>query len=175
MQDRVAGLFRAYEWFERVIILALLLLLMIVVLWSTTSMGIAIVTALFQRIVSGTEVEHTALADVLGQMHILHDVFGGFLLILIGVELMKTVITYLSHHELHVEVVFTVAMIAIARHAIDLNLKEIKGMEMLGMAALVVTLAVAYWLFRRTAIMGSAPREIDDLPGARSRSERREN
>ena len=148
--SRFAGLKRTYEMFERTVVIALLVLLMAVVLWSTVALGIGIVSTVYARLVTGTTVEHSPLADVIANMHVLHDVFGGFLLILIGLELMKTVVMYLSDHEMHVEVVFTVAMIAIARHAIDLDLKKIGGLEMLGMASLIITLAVAYFLFKKT-------------------------
>jgi uncharacterized membrane protein (DUF373 family) len=151
---RIAGLVRVYERLERVIVISLLVLLMTVMLWATVSMGIGIAASLAARLTAGTTVEDSSLHDVLTRMHVLHDVFGGFLLILIGVELMKTVVMYLSEHELHVEVVFTVAMIAIARHAIDINLKEISGIDMLGMGALVITLAAAFYLYRRATQMG---------------------
>jgi uncharacterized membrane protein (DUF373 family) len=152
---RWSGLLKSYEYFERTIVIALLAMLMSVVLWATVALAIAIGSSLIARITTGVTVDRSPLADVVSRMHILHDVFGAFLLILIGLELMKTVVMYLSDHEMHVEVVFTVAMIAIARHAIDLDLKEMAGVEMLGMAALVITLSVAYYLFRRTAQLGS--------------------
>jgi uncharacterized membrane protein (DUF373 family) len=150
-------LVRAYEYFERVIVITLLALLMVVVLWATVAMGIGIGASLVARLTTGTVVEHSPLADVLSRMSILHEVFGGFLLILIGVELMKTVVMYLSQHELHVEVVFTVAMIAIARHAIDIDPRDVGGTGMLGMSALVITLALAYYLFRRSTAAGGDP------------------
>lgn len=167
--SRFAGLKRAYDMFERTVVIALLVLLMAVVLWSTLALGTGIVSSMFIRLATGTTVEHSPLADVIANMHVLHDVFGGFLLILIGLELMKTVVMYLSDHEMHVEVVFTVAMIAIARHAIDLDLKKIGGLEMLGMASLIITLAVAYFLFKKT--LQPAPARAAD-PAARSAPDR---
>ena len=78
------------------------------------------------------------------------QVFGAFLLILIGVELMRTVVTYLERHELHVEVVFTVAMIAIARHAIDIDIENVEPVALVGMGALILALTLGYYLYRRT-------------------------
>jgi hypothetical protein len=83
-------------------------------------------------------------------LQLLHEVFGSFLLILIGLELMKTVVMYLDRHELHVEVVFTVAMIAIARHAIDLNLAQTPPLLLVGMAALIEGLSLGYYIFQKS-------------------------
>ena len=150
----VKGLVRVYEWLERAIVIGLLVLLMVVVLWASVFLGVAIVQSMYERIVLGQTLDHSPLAVMLERTHMLHDVFGAFLLILIGIELMKTVVVYLSEHEMHVETVFTVAMIAVARHAIDLDLKAMSGIDMLGMAALVITLALAYHLFRRAQLPG---------------------
>ena len=62
---------------------------------------------------------------------------------------MKTVVAYLDEHELHVEVVFTVAMIAIARHAIDLDLAVTPPLTLVGMGVLIVALACGYYIFRK--------------------------
>jgi uncharacterized membrane protein (DUF373 family) len=59
----------------------------------------------------------SAIAFLQGFAHF-RPVSGAFLLILNGVERMRSVVACLEPHELHVEVIFTVEMIAIARHAI---------------------------------------------------------
>ena len=55
-----------------------------------------------------------------------------FLLVLIGVELLETVKMYLAKKTVHVEVVFTVAMIAIARKVIILDVKELFSLTLIG-------------------------------------------
>ena len=83
---------------------------------------------------------------------------GGFLMILIGIELMRTIVVYLAQHELHVEVVFTVAMIAIARHAIDLNLTEISPLTLIGMGVLILSFAAGrHFYHMSTAAKGEHP------------------
>ena len=65
---------------------------------------------------------------------------------------MRTVVTYLERHELHVEVVFmvfTVAMIAIARHAIDVDIEHVEPVALIGMGALILALTLGYFLYRR--------------------------
>jgi len=70
-----------------------------------------------------------------------------FLLVLIGVELLETVKMYLTQKTVHVEVVFTVAMIAIARKVIILDIKEVPSLTLIGISAIIVALSAGYSLF----------------------------
>lgn len=78
------------------------------------------------------------------------DIFGLFLLVLIGIELLESVKTYLLEKEIHVEVVFTVALIAIARKVIILDIKEIPSNTLLGIAAIVIALSIGYYLLKQS-------------------------
>jgi uncharacterized membrane protein (DUF373 family) len=42
-----------------------------------------------------------------------------------------------------------VAIIAIARHAIDLDLKHLDPMQLIGLGALLIALAAGYFFFRK--------------------------
>lgn len=139
---------RAYDVFERFIIFVVLFLLMVVVLWGTGALAVEIASRVVARL-SGSPADPARMLAFLHDFSMLREIFGAFLLILIGVELMKTVVTYLDRHELHVEVVFTVAMIALARHAIDVDLRQIAPLTLVGMAATIAGLAVGYYLFRK--------------------------
>jgi len=79
------------------------------------------------------------------------DIFGLFLLVLIGVELLETIKAYLKENVVHFEVVLTVAMIAIARKVITLDVKDLPAMTLVGIAAIIVALAVAKYFYRRAA------------------------
>ena len=146
MLDR--KILRAYEVFERTIILAVLVLLMIVVLWGTGAFAIEVLSRTWAR-VTGAPPDPAGAIVFLHEFARLREIFGGFLLLLIGVELMKSVVTYLDRHELHVEVVFTVAMIALARHAIDLDLHTVPPLTLVGLAAAIAGLAFGYYIFRK--------------------------
>jgi len=141
---------RAYVWFERAIVLALLALLMVIVAWGTASLAREIVVRVASRVMGIPPAANAPPHEFFERLAVLHDVFGAFLLILIGLELMKTVVMYLDQHELHVEVVFTVAMIAIARHAIDLNLAETPPLVLVGMGVLILALSIGHYFFRKT-------------------------
>ena len=84
---------------------------------------------------------------------LLHDVFAGFLMLLIGLELMKTIVMYLEEHIIHVEVVLSVAMIAIARHAIDVDYKVVPPLAMIGMGSIIIALAVGYFFFKKASLI----------------------
>jgi uncharacterized membrane protein (DUF373 family) len=77
------------------------------------------------------------------------QIFGFFLLILIGVELLETIKAYLAEHVVHVDIVLEVALIAIARKVIILDLQDYSGVTVLAIAALIVSLALAYYLEKR--------------------------
>ncbi len=74
------------------------------------------------------------------------EIFGFFLLILIGLELIQSLKAYLKRDVVHVRLVLEVALIAIARKIIILEPNSAAGTTMLGVAALVFALAVAYYL-----------------------------
>lgn len=81
----------------------------------------------------------------------LHEVFAGFLTLLTGLELMKTIAMYLEEHVIHVEVVLTVAMIAIAiaGHAMDVDYKTAPPLSLIGIAAIITALAVGFYYFKK--------------------------
>lgn len=77
------------------------------------------------------------------------ELFGFFLLILIGIELLESIKAYLQDQVIHSEIVLEVALIAIARKVIILDLKEYNSTTILGIAALIITIAGAYYIIRR--------------------------
>ena len=84
------------------------------------------------------------------EVHELLELFGLFLLVLIGIELLHSVKTYVVRREFHLETVLTVAMIAVARKIIVLEPKELPEGTLLGIAALVIAIALGYYLMRRS-------------------------
>jgi uncharacterized membrane protein (DUF373 family) len=84
------------------------------------------------------------------EVHELLELFGLFLLVLIGIELLHSVKTYIVRREIHLETVLTVAMIAVARKIIVLEPKELPEGALLGIAALVIALALGYYVMRRS-------------------------
>jgi uncharacterized membrane protein (DUF373 family) len=126
--------------FEKVIILTLIGLMMVVVLLSTVELGWIILQDILTPPV------------VLLEINELLDVFGFFMLVLIGLELLETIKAYLVEHTIHTEVVLEVALIAIARKVIILEVKDLPSLTLVGIAAILATLAAAYYIIKRLSI-----------------------
>lgn len=123
---------------ERTIVIALIVMMTVVLLLTTVDLGWLIIQDIFTEPVFLLEVEE------------LLDIFSFFLLVLIGIELLETIKTYFDEHVVHAEIVLEVAMIAIARKVITLDYKEFPGVTLIGIAAIIVALAVAFFFIKRT-------------------------
>jgi uncharacterized membrane protein (DUF373 family) len=97
------------------------------------------------------------LASTGGLQVALQNVFGGVLLVLLGLELIDTLKVYFAEHSIRTEVILIVAMIAVGRHIIQLDYEHTSGLELIGMATIVVALAVSYFLVRKSRIGSDAP------------------
>lgn len=82
------------------------------------------------------------------------DIFAFVLLILIGIELLETIKAYLTEHVVHVEIVLEVALIAIARKVIILDTEKYPPLTLLAIAALILTLALGFYLERHGRLLG---------------------
>jgi uncharacterized membrane protein (DUF373 family) len=85
------------------------------------------------------------------------ELFGLFMLVLIGIELLETIMkTYLTNDYPHVEVVLAVAIIAIARKVIVLDAKGTDGLGLLGIAGIILALTAGYFLMKRASSVHKA-------------------
>lgn len=78
------------------------------------------------------------------------ELFGFFLLILIGMELVDSMRAYLVEGSIHSEVVLTVAVIALARKVIVLEAKDYDGTALIGIGIMFAGLAGAYYIIKRS-------------------------
>ena len=138
--------------FERLILYSLISMMALVVLLATVDLG---------RIIAQDIISPPRFLLEIGQVL---DIFGFFLLVLIGVELLDTIKAYLVEGVVHTEIVLEVALIAVARKVIILDVKEISPLALIGIAALVITLAAAYHLHleRRRRSLASAPAQASE-------------
>ncbi len=97
----------------------------------------------------------------------LMDLFGVFMLVLIGIELLDTIKVYLQSNIVHVEVVVLVAIIALARKVIALKAENMSGDKIIGIGVLIVALGLTYYLIKRAGLMAckmdddkADPREV---------------
>ena len=123
--------------FENVIVLTLLTLMMLAVFLSTLELAVI----LYQQII--------APPFLFLNIDEMLKVFGFFLMVLIGLELLESIKAYLEEHRVHAEIVFLVAIVAVSRKVIILNYKETAPEMLYGMAAIIVALGIGYFLVRK--------------------------
>lgn len=79
------------------------------------------------------------------------EIFGLFMLVIIGIELLETIMkTYITQDQPHYEVVISVAIIAIARKVIILDVKEVDSLSLIGIASIIIALTVGYFLMKKS-------------------------
>jgi uncharacterized membrane protein (DUF373 family) len=132
-------MFTILKQFERFLIQALMVMMAIVLALTTLDLGWLIIK------------------DIIGppllllSVNQLLDIFGLFMLVVIGIELLETIMkTYITQGQPHYEVVISVAIIAISRKVIILDLKEVDGLSLIGIASIVVGLTVGYFLMKKS-------------------------
>jgi uncharacterized membrane protein (DUF373 family) len=123
---------------QRFIVTVLAAMLVLVVVLSTAHLGKLIGEELWKQ--------PKFLIPVEG----LIDIFGYFLLVLIGVELLETLRAYLKKDVIHVRVVLEVALIAMARKAIIEEPHLVPPLELFAVAALILALGIAFYFERQT-------------------------
>lgn len=130
--------------FEKVIVLVLLGLMMIAVLAATFELAII----LYQQLIKPPR--------FLLNLEEMLEVFGFFLMVLIGLELLETIKAYLDKDRVHVEVVFLVAIVAAARKIIILDYKTMTPDMLYSISAVIVALGIGYFLVRKALQLNRA-------------------
>jgi uncharacterized membrane protein (DUF373 family) len=77
------------------------------------------------------------------------DIFGRLLLVLIGIELLETIRAFAAKGIVRVEIVLTVAIIALCRKVILIEIGRVTSAEMAGLAMLLAALGLLYWALGR--------------------------
>ena len=126
-----------FKRFERLIVGALIVMMGVVVLLSTVELGWLIIKDIITPPIILLEIDE------------LLDLFGFFLLVLIGLELLETIRSYLVEHVVHAEVVVEVALIAITRKVIILDVKGLPSLALVGVACIILALTAAYFVLKR--------------------------
>lgn len=79
------------------------------------------------------------------------EIFGLFMLVIIGIELFETIMkTYLTEGYDHAQVVLSVAIIAIARKVIILDVKEVDSLTLFGIGIIILALSIGYYLIKKS-------------------------
>jgi uncharacterized membrane protein (DUF373 family) len=134
---------------QKLVVAALTILLMVVVTLSTGHLGVLIAEEVWKP--------PKYLIPVQGLL----EIFGYFLLVLIGVELLETLKAYVKKNVIHVRVVLEVALIAMARKVIVEEPNNVPSLTLFGIAALILALGIAFY-FERQAQIIQAPASSSD-------------
>lgn len=122
---------------QKFTVLALAAMLCVVVILSTLHLGVLIAEEVW------------APPRFLIRVQGLLEIFGYFLLVLIGVELIETLKAYLKKDVIHIRVVLEVALIAMARKVIVEEPNTVPGLTLFGIAALILALGIAFHVERQ--------------------------
>ena len=79
----------------------------------------------------------------------LFQLFGLFLMVLIGLELLSSVRFYLKDHSIHAELMLLIALTAVTRKVVILDAKELDPMTIFAIGFLIMALAVGFFLVSR--------------------------
>jgi uncharacterized membrane protein (DUF373 family) len=131
--------------FERGVYFALMIMLALVIFFGVIELVFILLGALFVDL-------SYRLAN-----HEILQIFGYFLLILIGIELLETIKAYLLKNEIHVEIIILVAIIAVARKIILLDPfveggVELNSMATIALGVVVIALAGSYYLVKKSGV-----------------------
>lgn len=131
-------MFSILKKFEKVMIQTLMVMMAFVLLLTTLDLGWLIIK------------------DIINPPYIflsvtqLLEIFGLFMLVVIGIELLETIMkAYITQNQPHYEVVLSVAIIAIARKVIILDLKEVDSLSLVGIASIIIALTAGYFLMKK--------------------------
>ena len=129
---------RFLKHFERYVVIGLLGMMVVVVFLGTVELGVILVEQMLNP-------PRFILLDINEML----TIFGFFMMVLIGLELIETIKVYLVREMVHVEVILLVAIIAIARKVIVLDVKTLPPLTLVGIAAIVLALSVGYYVLKR--------------------------
>ena len=125
--------------FEHYLVIVLLAMMALVVFLSTVELGVIIV----ERMLTGKP--HLFLLDISDLL----EIFGFFMMILIGLELIETIKIYLVDESIHVEIICLVAIVAVTRKVIILDLYKLPPVSLLGIAAIILALTIGYYFLKK--------------------------
>jgi uncharacterized membrane protein (DUF373 family) len=131
-----------YEKFERVIVSILVVLIAIVVVSAVWSLALKVLSAL---ILSGSfdPTDHA----------VFQGVFGMIFTVIIALEFKRSLLLATARHHpvVQVRVVILIAMLAIVRKLIILDLQTTPAGQLLALSAAILSLGAVYWLVRDQA------------------------
>ena len=122
---------------ERTLLVILTVMMALVLVLATAELGYILIIDIFRPPLFILEIDE------------LLEIFGLFLLVLIGIELLDTMKAYMVEKVIHVEIVFAVALIAVARKVIVLDLAKYPSLTLMAIGGIIIALSIGYYLIKR--------------------------
>ena len=115
------------------------------ILRATMALGIAAALAILVLLVVREIGRSWSQIDSIAELQeAVQTLFAGVLLVVLGLELMDTLRNYFIEHRLRVEFLISVALIAVARHIIQLDVEHSPPWLVAAIALLMFSLAASY-------------------------------
>ena len=124
--------------FERLVVMVLIIMLAIVILLSVVELGWVLVRDI------------TTPPIFILEINELLELFGLFLLVLIGIELLETMKKYYTEGRVELDVIISVSLIALGRKIITTDPKAYEPLTLVGIAAIILALIAGYWVIKKT-------------------------
>jgi uncharacterized membrane protein (DUF373 family) len=122
--------------FEHIVVKALLFMMAIVVFLATLELGYILAKDILTAPILILEIDE------------LLEIFGMFMLVLIGLELFESIQAYHQDRIIRVETVIVVAIIAVSRKVIILDYKSLSSLTLLEIGVGILCLGLTYLLLK---------------------------
>lgn len=142
MKDLDPKLLGALNGIIRIAVRLLAVLMVIVILMGVVDVG----WTLYQKLVT-PPVYILTISDMLAT-------FGAFMAVLIAIEIFINITIYLKDNVIHVRIVIATALMAISRKVIILDLDSVESSYLIGIALIVLTMSIAYFVVRKAGRPG---------------------
>lgn len=142
--DEADPLIKLSHWLIRGAVRMLAVLMVFIIFWGV----IDVVYVIF------TEILKPSFADY--QARDIIVTFGAFLTVLIAIEIFMNITLYLRDDVIHIWLVISTALMAIARKVIILDFEKVEPAYMYATAAVVIALGITYWLVGERTFFGTS-------------------
>jgi uncharacterized membrane protein (DUF373 family) len=132
---------RIRERFETVVVGALQAMVMIVIAIAFFELVWLFYVGVTERLVE--------VRDVFDLQAAVQRAFAGVMLVLLGLEILETLKVFNAEHRVRAELIVIVAIIAVARHIIQIDFEHMDAWRLLAIGALVLALTSGYYLLKR--------------------------
>lgn len=124
-------------WVSKILSIAMVMVIIVIII----DLSIYLITYLGAELMSGRD------PDLFFGKTLL-DIFGLFLSVLIALEILENITAYLRKHVVQVELVIVTSLTAVARKIIILDLKEVSGISLIGLAIAILALSISYFIVK---------------------------